>query len=87
VAFRSDLYRGPEKQTRGAAVTVAGQWRIFTVFPNIQLRFLMKVTRAVRQRLRAETIRFESSEAYFVGYRKYIPKLFDGMNRVDPATD
>jgi hypothetical protein len=36
----------PEDQTRGMALTVAGQWRIFTAFPNIQLRFLIMVNRA-----------------------------------------
>jgi hypothetical protein len=38
VALRFDLSGVLKEQTRGAAFTVAGQWRIFIAFPNIRLR-------------------------------------------------
>jgi hypothetical protein len=33
----------PVNQTHGDALTVAGQWRIFTAFPSILLHFLIVV--------------------------------------------
>jgi hypothetical protein len=38
----------PVHQTHRSALTVAGQWRIFTAFPNIPMRFLTNVAVGAR---------------------------------------
>jgi len=54
----------PVNQTHGGALTVAGQWRIFTAFPNIRRVSNMKLSRPRKtadRRLPARTILPEAS--------------------------
>jgi hypothetical protein len=63
----ADEGRAATNKTRGGALTVAGQWRIFTAFPNIPLRLQIEKLRLKGGDPRPKSpARYAVPEAFFI---------------------